>query len=217
MPTDLDILHRAHNLEGDGKDRPRRSWSAYQVGATQADINRFKFDELIVEVATSCRIGPHEYGTARYHLTPKAEKIIFTASMEKEFRKIPVEETLEAMQNVVSFDDLKMEIARALNKRKRIHFLFEGPPACAKSLLLEAVRVVAPDAYMAFGSRTSSAGLSGVLFEYQPGILLLDEADKSEARVLLGAVRAHGPRRDTGNQEGQYQGHYPGDHGDGGM
>lgn len=192
MPTDIDILRRAKHYEGDGKDRPRRSWAAYQVGATQSDINRLRAEELIVQVAQSCRIGPHDYGAARYHLTEKADKLVFAANMEKEFRKIPVEETLQAMNRIVGFDDLKLEIARALEKRKRHHFLLEGPPACAKSELLEAIRVAAPDAYMAFGSRTSSAGLSSILFEFQPGILLLDEADKMRHEcysVLLGLMQ----------------------------
>lgn len=192
MASHIDILRRASSYEGQGKDgRPRRTWSAYQMGATQADINSLLADELLEKMASSSRIGQYDYAPARYRLTDKGRSIVFAASMEKEFRKIPVEETLEAMQHIIGFDDLKLEIARALEKRKRTHFLLEGPPACSKSVLMETVRTVAPDAYMAFGSRTSAAGLSGMLFEHQPGILLMDEADKMRHdvfSVLLGLM-----------------------------
>ncbi len=192
MVSHIDILRRASKYEGDGKDgRLRRSWAAYQMGASQSDINSLLLEELIEKIASSSRIGQYDYAPARYHLTEKGRSVLFAASMEKEFRKIPVEETLQAMENIVGFDDLKQEIARALETRKRVNLLLQGPPACAKSLLMEAVRNVAPDAYMAFGSRTSAAGLSAMLFENQPGILLMDEMDKMRHEVysvLLGLM-----------------------------
>jgi len=55
------------------------------------------------------------------------------------------------------------------------------------------VRSAVPDAYIAFGSRTSAAGLSDALFEFQPSILLLDEADKMDNdcySVLLGLMES---------------------------
>jgi len=190
MASDIDILKRAKDREGDPKGR-HYSWSAYNVGATRQDINRLLAEELIVVAHKSSRIDFHEYSVTRYLLTEKGSSVVFAAMMEKEFRRIPVEETLEAMQLVVGFDDLKLEIARAVEKRRRTNFILEGPPACAKSVMLEAVRSVVQDSYMAFGSRTSAAGLSGILFEYQPGILLLDEADKMRHEVysvLLGLM-----------------------------
>jgi hypothetical protein len=57
--------------------------------------------------------------------------------------------------------------------------------------MLEGVRSAVNDAYIAFGSRTSAAGLSDALFEFQPSVLLLDEADKMENgvfAVLLGVM-----------------------------
>ena len=55
------------------------------------------------------------------------------------------------------------------------------------------MRSAVPDAYIAFGSRTSAAGLSDALFERQPSILLLDEADKMDNEcysVLLGLMES---------------------------
>jgi len=83
--------------------------------------------------------------------------------------------------------------ALAVEARRRTHFLLEGPPASAKSLILEGVRSAVPDAYIAFGSRTSAAGLSEALFEYQPSVLLMDEADKMDNdcySVLLGLMES---------------------------
>lgn len=206
MGSDIDILRRAAGREGDIRDRrPEnlRSWSAYQVGATRADINRLVGEELIIVTNHSSRISPGEYSLTRYRLTEKARNILFASTMEREFRKVPRAEVLEAMYLVVGFDDLKLEIAKAVEKRKKTNFLLEGPPACAKSVMLEAVRTVVPDAYMAFGSRTSAAGLSDVLFEYQPGILLLDEADKMRHdvfSVLLGLME-RGEILETKNQK----------------
>jgi MoxR-like ATPase len=97
------------------------------------------------------------------------------------------------MSLIVGFDDIKETIAYAIESRKRIHFLLEGPPACAKSLVLDAVRNTVPDAYMAFGSRTSGRGLSDALFEKKPSILLMDEADKMRHDVFsltLGLMEA---------------------------
>ncbi|MBA7667455.1 hypothetical protein ES703_75544 [subsurface metagenome] len=97
------------------------------------------------------------------------------------------------MDLVVGFEDIKEAIALAVESRRRINFLLEGPPACAKSIMLEGVRSVVPDAYIAFGSRTSAAGLSDALFEHQPSVLLLDEADKMVNEVysvLLGLMES---------------------------
>ncbi|MBA7669377.1 hypothetical protein ES703_77507 [subsurface metagenome] len=97
------------------------------------------------------------------------------------------------MDLVVGFDDVKEAIARAIESQKRIHFLLEGPAACAKSIMLEGVRASVPNAYIVFGSRTSAAGLSQVLFEVQPSVLLMDEADKMRSdcySILLGLMES---------------------------
>jgi len=113
--------------------------------------------------------------------------------MDREFEKVPAADILEAMSLIVGFDDIKQAISQAIETRRRINFLLEGPPACAKSLVLEAVRSVVPSAYIAFGSRTSASGLSDALFENQPSILLLDEIEKMHNdcfSVLLGLMES---------------------------
>lgn len=189
MANDMEVLKRAWELEHDSRDRraPQyRSWEYYTVGASRRDIRRL-LDEgmLIVAIKTSA--------ITKYKLSPKGRDLVFAFSMEREFDKIPAASVLDAMELVVGFDDLKEAIALAVEVRRRVNFLLEGPPACAKSIMLEGVRSAVPDAYIAFGSRTSAAGLSEALFEHQPSVLLLDEADKMDNEVysvLLGLMES---------------------------
>lgn len=189
MPNDMEILRRAYERENDTRDRrpPHlRSWEYYSVGASRKDIRRL-LDEGLLIIAIKTAV------LTKYRLSEKGRDLVWTLSMEREFSKIPADSVLEAMDLVVGFEDIKEAIALAVESRRRINFLLEGPPACAKSIMLEGVRSVVPDAYIAFGSRTSAAGLSDALFERQPSVLLLDEADKMENEVysvLLGLMES---------------------------
>jgi len=189
LPSDIEILRRAYDREHDTRDRrpPQlRSWEYYTIGASRNDIRRL-LDEglLIIAIKTTA--------LTKYKLSEKGKNLVWALSMEREFARIPAESVLEAMGLVVGFDDVKEALARAVEARRRTNFLLEGPPACAKSIMLEGVRSAVPDAYIAFGSRTSGAGLSEALFEYQPSVLLMDEADKMDNEVysvLLGLMES---------------------------
>ena len=185
----MEILRRAYERENDSRDRrpPQiRSWEYYTIGASRNDIRRL-LDEglLIIAVKTT--------GLTKYKLSEKGRQLVWATTMERQFTRIPAADVMEAMDLVVGFDDIKQAIAQAVESRRRINFLLEGPPACAKSIMLEGVRSVVPDAYIAFGSRTSASGLSEALFEYQPSVLLMDEADKMHNdcfSVLLGLMES---------------------------
>jgi len=187
--NDYEILKRAWELEHDSRDRraPQyRSWEYYTVGASRADIKRL-LDEALITVAIKTS------AITKYKLSDKGRELVWAFSMEREFTKIPAASVMDALELVIGFDDLKEAIALAVEVRRRINFLLEGPPACAKSIMLEGVRSVVPGAYIAFGSRTSAAGLSEALFEHQPSVLLLDEADKMDNEVysvLLGLMES---------------------------
>jgi hypothetical protein len=186
--SDMEVLRRAYERENDTRDRrppALRSWEYYKVGATRKDVERLA-DEGLVEVTFKAASYP-----TRYRLTEKGRGLVAVTEMEREEARVPAAPVLEAMDLVVGFDDLKQAIARAVELQRRTHFLLEGPPACAKSLLLEGVRTAVPASYICFGSRTSAAGLSDALFEHKPSVLLLDEADKVEMdcySVLLGLM-----------------------------
>lgn len=190
MLSDMEILQRAYDRENDSRDRrppQHRHWEYYTIGAARRDVNRL-VDEGMITVALRASSG-----LIKYKLTDKGRDFIWATTMEREFTKVPAASVLEAMDLIVGFDDLKETIADTVAARRRAHFLLEGPPACAKSLMLEAIRSSIPGAYPAAGSRTSAAGLSQVLFEHQPSVLLLDEADKMDAdcfAVLLGLMES---------------------------
>ena len=169
MANDMEILKNAYAHEHDDRNK-RKAWEYYVIGATQAEIRQMVKDGLV------CVAFKGDSFTA-YQLTDKGNKLA-TAGEERQYPKIPATSVLDAMDMVIGWDDIKQRVAFAVEARKRTHFLFEGPPACAKSLVLEALRTVVPDAYMVFGSRTSAAGLSDALFEHQPSMLLADEVDK---------------------------------------
>jgi len=188
--NDMEVLRRAYDREHDTRDRrppALRSWEYYKVGASRKDIERL-LDEGLVTIAFKAASYP-----TRYKLTEKGNDLVWATAMEHEFARVPASSILEAMDLVVGFEDIKLAIARAVEAQRRVNFLLEGPPACAKSILLEGVRSAVPDAYIAFGSRTSAAGLSDALFEHQPSVLLLDEADKMDNdcySVLLGLMES---------------------------
>jgi len=187
--NDMETLKRAYEREHDSRDRrpPHlRSWEYYTLGASRSDIKRL-LDEGLITVALKTS------AITKYRLSDKGRDLVWAFTMEREFAKIPAASVMEALELVIGFDDLKEAIALAVEARRRINFLLEGPPACAKSIMLEGVRSAVPDAYIAFGSRTSAAGLSEALFEHQPSVLLLDEADKMDNEVysvLLGLMES---------------------------
>jgi hypothetical protein len=185
MATDIEILRKALEREDDKRRPPNwKSWEFWVVGATRSDIKRL-LDQGYVTAAV------REPRLTKYLLTEKGRQVVWSASMERKFTAVPRSTILESLELVVGFDDIKETIADAIAGRRRINFMLEGPPACAKSVILECVRTCVPYAYMAFGSRTSAAGLSDVLFEIKPELLLLDEVDKMRHdcySVLLGLM-----------------------------
>lgn len=187
--NDTEILRRAYDRENDTRDRrpPHlRSWEYFTLGASSKDIKRLLDEGLLI-------IAMRASGLTKYRLSEKGRGLVAALAMEREYTKVPAQSVLEAMELVVGFEDIKQALALAIETRRRINFMLEGPPACAKSLLLEGVRSAVPDAYIAFGSRTSAAGLSEALFEHQPPVLLMDEADKmgnDVYSVLLGLMES---------------------------
>lgn len=190
--NDLEILRRAYERETDSRNRKppdERNWEI-PPGASKADITRLLGEGMI--------FLQHEYLVRRqlvkkYKLTDKGRKLVWATTMERTFTKIPAGSVIEALDLVVGFDDVKEAVDGAISSRRKINFILEGPPACAKSIFLEGIRSSVPDAYIAFGSRTSASGLSDALFEHQPSVLLLDEADKMHNdvySVLLGLMES---------------------------
>lgn len=183
----LESLRRAYERETDPRSAKYtwdHGWNLPQVG-----LKRPQAEELLEEGLIE-QVRPND--DLFFRLTEKGRGAVAGRALEHEEARIPASRIIEEMAAIVGYDDLKDQVAHAVDSRRRVHCLFEGPPAGAKSLFLEAVQAAAADqAYLAFGSRTSAAGLSDVLFDNRPAILLLDELDKVDRHtwaVLLGLM-----------------------------
>lgn len=186
MPTTIELLKAAYNFENDSR-RPKKLlghyWMHHSIGATKEEV------KLLVDQGYAC-LAVHAGPLVKYELTQKGREMALR-DIDEMLESVSKTEVIQAMDLVVGFEDLKDMLATAMATRRKVNFLLEGPPACAKSVMLDGIRAAVPSAYLAFGSRTSAAGLGEVLFEQRPGVLLLDEADKMRHdvySVLLGLM-----------------------------
>jgi len=171
--NDITILRWAHQYENNPhsiKPAALRHWER-PPGSTAEDMRRLR-DGGFVELSSQSG------NRAWYKLTKTGSDLIWSQNMEREMTKIPATSVLDAMSLIVGFDDVKERMAWVIENKEKVHFLMIGPPACAKSLFLEAVRSAVPQATIVFGSQTSASGLSDALFDNQPEFLLADELDK---------------------------------------
>lgn len=188
MATYEEILRKALEREEDPKRLARYApwaWEYHAVGATKDEIVQLKDEGYVT-------IWRHGGALVLYLLTDKGRKKAFESKMERMITAPSVSEVMECLSEVVGFDDIKMTLAQTLARRKRINFLLEGPPACAKSVILDGIQHAVPSSYLAFGSATTAAALSDILFERTPTVLLLDEVDKMKKdcyAILLGLMQ----------------------------
>lgn len=189
--TDIDILLAGYNLEQDKKSGElwrRDGWSPHRLGADRLVVRRLA-DEGLVQLVR------HQGAYQSYRLTEKGLGVVATPALQAEENKIPESRIMEAFEVIVGFPEIKKAMASTIANRRRVHYLLEGPPASAKSALMESIRQAVPEprCYLAFGSRTTAAGLSDVLFETKPEILEMDELDKvryDALSVLLGLMES---------------------------
>lgn len=189
--TDIEILRAAYKREfPDGGTRSFGGWQSHQVGATRSDITHLKDSQLI---CTSTQVAKGQESFNIYRLTSKGINVMKGYSEETEAFQITAAEVMQAMDMIVGYEDIKTQIANIVEQKKQAHLLFHGPPASAKSVILESLRGIIPNSMLAFGSRTSAAGISDQLFELKPSFLLLDELDKVDRNsfsVLLGLMQS---------------------------
>lgn len=187
MSTTLELLRRAYDFENDIRRKKMfgHYWEFHAIRATRAEVK-----QLVAE-GYAC-IAVHNGPLVKYELTEKGREMA-CREIPEFLESVSKSEVLESLDLVVGFEDIKETLAIALATRRKVNFLLEGPPACAKSVMLEGIRAAVPSAFQAFGSRTSASGLSEALFEYHPAVLLLDEADKMRHdvySVLLGLMES---------------------------
>ena len=82
----------------------------------------------------------------------------------------------DLFDTIVGHDEIKDLCIKALTSDKPTHLLFTGMPSSAKTMfLMELSRL---GAVYILGSQATKAGISDVLFELRPNILLIDEIDR---------------------------------------
>lgn len=100
----------------------------------------------------------------------------------EEIKEIPN----DLFTGIVGYDNIKSLLRLAVEAQEPCSVLLSGAVASAKTqFLLELNRL--PDSYYALGPTLTEAGLSNLLFVYQPKILIIDEVDRlpgSEVGVL---------------------------------
>jgi Holliday junction DNA helicase RuvB len=119
------------------------------------------------------------------YLTADPEAILKALSIneaEQIQTRTPYEDSMEGIPEdlfdpIVGYDDVKKMIHGALEDGARVHWLFAGPPASAKTLFLLCLERLPGSGYI-IGSRMSRAGLSEYLIDTHPRFLLIDEVDK---------------------------------------
>lgn len=80
----------------------------------------------------------------------------------------------ELFKDIIGYDDIKRALYKIINANARVHVLFVGPPASAKTLFLLALSRL-PSAALISGVSTSKAGLLDLLFSRDIKYLLIDE------------------------------------------
>jgi len=125
-------------------------------------------------------------GEIRYYDVADASKLSSIASGEG-FSGGYVDVPRDLFSVIEGYDDVKRLLWLTIKAEKPVHVLMTGPPGTAKTMfMLELSRI--HGATYVLGSRSSKAGLSSLLIEKMPRILLIDEIDKmnyKDTSVLL--------------------------------
>jgi len=86
---------------------------------------------------------------------------------------------------VIGYDDVKSYLVQAIKGNKKVHFLLEGTPATAKTIILLSIEKALGDkCYYATGSRTTGVGITEALLLYNPKVIILDELEKISQDAL---------------------------------
>ncbi|MBW2675507.1 MAG: AAA family ATPase [Deltaproteobacteria bacterium] len=172
-PEYRDILERC--LEAQERSGwSQHDWELSDVGVWPGKLARL-LNDRIVEYTYRSR------STKRYRLVnPGAVRrgLELAAGAEAEAGE-RVEIPDQLFDVVVGYDPIKRIILRGLRSEKPVHFLLWGPPATAKSLMLDCIKSL-PNSVLVLGSSLTKVGIRDVLMDNprREIILCLDEIEK---------------------------------------
>jgi len=154
-------------------------WSWRDVRVNPVILNR-----LFLEGYLDCKLKTNSYTgyllsdkgwlAVREEAVPSKDETVIAGTAE-----IPG----DIFDIIEGHDDIKDLVRRALDSEKPVHLLFAGVPASAKTMfLMELSRLGSP---YVLGSQATKAGLAELLFDTQPGILLIDEVDRIGTKDIV--------------------------------
>jgi Holliday junction DNA helicase RuvB len=199
-PHWVGIIQKAFELETKYYQRfprekyPNTEWLGFEwheVHAQPATLNRMVAENIL---DVNCK----SHSSTNYKVAnPEVVKKVLGIQWEERAVDVEKGKVVEIPDDifspVIGYDDIKRFLKMTLKGQKRLHFLFEGSPATAKSLFMLCIQKAIPQSYYATGSRTTAPGLTDTLLLYEPKVLLLDEIEKTDMQsyaVLLSLMES---------------------------
>lgn len=150
------------------------SWDRGIIKLRPQEIRRL-LDYKVIGVILPSNKHPHYALCNRKLIKEFLQRSVIVSQIGHKTSKID-----ESILNcVIGYNDVKKYLIQAINDDRRVHFLFEGAPATAKTIILLSIeRALGDKCYYATGSRTTAAGITESLLLYEPRVLILDELEK---------------------------------------
>jgi len=185
-------FYRQHNIDLEP------SWEWYKVNIPAHKIRKL-VEKGYVKIVYKSRKHT-EYRLVDPEAVRELIKAHEAAAYKPERKEINVD---DLFKYIVGYDDIKNLLRIVLKSVKPVHVLLIGPPATGKTLFLEDIYNAFPDAEFVVGSEASGLGLSKLVREKQPSILLIDEIDKllkaDDLSTLLSIMESGKTRRVKGD------------------
>lgn len=166
------ILYKCNKC---GHEQIIMGFEAHHVKAPPAYLTKL-YNEGILEITYKSRRYTN-YMPRNIEAIRKALET-YSKQVKKADYKTPIQVPKDLFQDIVGLEKVKKIIIRALKSKKPVHILLVGPPATAKSLMMEELWRRIPGSYLILAGTSTKAGIRDIIAEFTPRLLLIDELDK---------------------------------------
>ncbi len=163
-------------LAWEEKHPPRESYDGFEWQDVHCPIS--VINTLISMGILDLRSKSRTYSHYRLRSLTDTRMALSSLRLERPQGEVPIDVS-NLFSLVVGHDNVKTILKYALQADSPIHCLLCGPPGTAKTLLLSDIGRL-PGAQFYLGSTTSKSGLVGMLLQYKPRILVIDEFEKAD-------------------------------------
>jgi len=174
-PEWVEILQDALAIQEkeEAEHAQRLSWLGFEWFEVHANPQTLKkmVTSKLLNITFSSHSATH-YKIADPDLVREAIQAMSEPTAQPE-REIPA----DLFDSIVGYPDVKTLIRYALEAEKPAHLLLSGPPASAKTMFLLELRRL-PQSYYALATTLTAAGLTDILFVYEPRFILIDEVER---------------------------------------